>query len=143
MKCRNCDQKTYLVDGKFCCARCRSQGDVVSGQLLDFENGRDSPQCKVTSCEALCPPYEDYCTLHTPKDMINNPPHYNQFGVEVVDILEMYFPNNPHLWNAGKYLLRSGYKGHEIEDLKKLVWYVERYIKFKESNGGQIQSEQR
>lgn len=68
------------------------------------------------------------------QDNVNNPSHYNQFGIEVVDILEMYFPHNPHLWNAGKYLLRSGYKGHEVEDLKKLVWYVERYIKFKESN---------
>jgi hypothetical protein len=66
-------------------------------------------------------------------DMVNNPPHYNQFGIEVIDILELYFPNNPLLFNAGKYLLRSGYKGHEIEDLKKMVFYVQRYIAKKES----------
>ncbi len=91
----------------------------MSRQLLDFED----PDEHLAA----------YRKNHA--DMVNHPAHYNQFGIEVVDILETYFPDNPHLWNAGKYLLRSGYKGHEIEDLKKLVWYVERYIKFKERRG--------
>lgn len=68
-------------------------------------------------------------------DMVNSPPHYNQHHIEVIDIIETYFPNNYHLANACKYLLRSGYKGHEIEDLNKLVWYVQRYIEMKERDG--------
>lgn len=74
-------------------------------------------------------------------DMVEHPPHYNQFGIEVVDILEMYFPNNPHLWNAGKYLLRSGYKHNELEDIRKMIWYAERYLKFKEKNDADAVSE--
>lgn len=66
--------------------------------------------------------------------MVDHPPHYNQGKFEVMDIIEAYFPDNYHLGNATKYLLRSGYKGDEIQDLRKLIWYVNRYIEFKESN---------
>ena len=63
----------------------------------------------------------------TKADMVNHPPHYNQYGVECIDALraacgevfEYYF-----LGNVMKYLWRYRYK-NGIEDLKKANWYLE------------------
>ena len=58
-------------------------------------------------------------------DLINHPPHYTKFPVEVIEITE-------HLdfcrGNAVKYLCRAGLKGDELEDLRKAQWYVSRAI---------------
>lgn len=51
------------------------------------------------------------------------------------DLLDAMFPDNPHLWNAGKYLTRHGRKGgpsKRVEDLRKAVAYLERAIKAEE-----------
>ena len=61
-------------------------------------------------------------------DYVNNPPHYNQAGIEVIDVIEAYHPASYHLGNALKYLCRAPYKGHEKEDLLKCVWYINRYL---------------
>ena len=59
-------------------------------------------------------------------DAVNHPQHYNQFDAEVIDIVR-------HLsfdaGNAVKYLCRAPYKGTELQDLKKALWYVEDEIK--------------
>jgi hypothetical protein len=48
----------------------------------------------------------------------------------VIDVLEDW--DLPfQLANAVKYIARCRYKGKEIEDLKKAIWYVNRYVKFK------------
>lgn len=61
-----------------------------------------------------------------------NPRHYKRsiegLGVEVIDILEFFFGDDPLLFNAGKYLLRAGHKGDLVTDLEKLKWYVQRRI---------------
>jgi hypothetical protein len=58
-------------------------------------------------------------------DMINHPPHYTQFPVEVIEITEnLDFCRG----SAVKYLCRAQYKGNELEDLKKAAWYVQRAI---------------
>ena len=52
------------------------------------------------------------------------------------DLLDALFPDNPHLWNAGKYLTRFGRKGDaskRVEDLRKAVAYLERAIKAEEN----------
>ncbi len=55
-------------------------------------------------------------------DMINHPDHYaGHYSREVIDLTaEMNFCNG----NACKYILRSPWKGREIEDLEKAIWYV-------------------
>lgn len=53
------------------------------------------------------------------------------------DLLDALFPDNPHLWNAGKYLTRFGRKGgasKRVEDLRKAVTYLERAIKAEENH---------
>lgn len=63
------------------------------------------------------------------EDMVNRPPHYqNDLGVEVIDIIECYYKDNYHLGNAVKYLLRANFKGKKKEDLRKCVWYINRWL---------------
>jgi hypothetical protein len=61
-------------------------------------------------------------------DMINHPPHYNQCGIEAIDVIEAYANDNYHRGAALKYLLRADYKGSKLEDLRKAIWYIEREI---------------
>ena len=60
-------------------------------------------------------------------DMVNHPVNYTNHpsGVEVIQITEHM---NFCLGNAIKYLMRSEYKGKQIEDLKKAIWYISREI---------------
>jgi len=79
------------------------------------------------------------------------PPHYVWLGEELAsngaptltanlqswDLLDALFPDNPHLWNVGKYLTRFGRKGDaskRVEDLRKAATYLERAIKTEERN---------
>ena len=77
-------------------------------------------------------------------DQVEQPDHYTWLGraiaelglsdaanVEAWDVLDAAFPDNPHLWNCGKYLLRQGRKGGEekrLEDLLKARQYLDRAI---------------
>lgn len=63
-------------------------------------------------------------------DQVNHPSHYNQGRFEVIEILEDQFAQDPHLWNAVKYLCRAGKKNpaKEVEDLEKAIWYIKRKI---------------
>lgn len=60
-------------------------------------------------------------------DVVNHPPHYNRFPVEVINITEQLDFNRG---NAVKYLARAGFKEgvDELEDLSKAAWYVNRAI---------------
>ena len=63
-------------------------------------------------------------------DPVNHPVHYTAGGIEVIDFLEAWnFPF--HLANAIKYICRAGRKDENktAEDLRKAIWYIERYIK--------------
>ena len=57
---------------------------------------------------------------------VSHPNHYNQ-GIEAIDIIESW-DLNFSLGNAIKYILRSPYKGKQIEDLEKARWYIGREI---------------
>ena len=62
-------------------------------------------------------------------DMVNHPDHYIDGGIETIDFIEAKkLPY--HLGNAVKYISRAGKKEPEktAEDLKKAVWYINRYI---------------
>ena len=63
------------------------------------------------------------------KDVVNHPDHYTDGGIETIDFIEAKkLPY--HLGNAVKYISRAGKKHPEktVEDLKKAVWYINRYI---------------
>jgi len=58
-------------------------------------------------------------------DLVNRPPHYIVNGYETIDILKAYFPNDPLMWNAGKYFLRAGRKGDMVMDIDKCIFYLQ------------------
>ena len=73
----------------------------------------------------------------TENDPVNHPSHYTD-GIETIDYIESkHFPY--HLGNAVKYLSRAGKKNpaETVTDLKKAVWYINRYISLLEKEGDQ------
>jgi hypothetical protein len=62
-------------------------------------------------------------------DNVNHPSHYNDGNIEVIDFIEdknLGFC----LGNAVKYISRAGKKdkSKEAEDIKKAIWYLNRYL---------------
>lgn len=62
-------------------------------------------------------------------DTVKNPKHYTFGKYEVIDILLDWFPNDPLLWQVGKYIARAKHKGKMLQDLYKAKEYLERKIK--------------
>lgn len=60
-------------------------------------------------------------------DLVNQPPHYTQGGVETIDFIEAK-QLNYNLGNVVKYITRADHKGNRLEDLKKARWYLDREI---------------
>ena len=61
-------------------------------------------------------------------DPVNHPKHYTFGNFEVIDVLQDWFPNNPLLWQVGKYIARAERKGRTLEDLRKARFYLDREI---------------
>ena len=64
------------------------------------------------------------------KEQVNHPvnhPDYYVIGIEPIEDIESW-KLNFSLGNAIKYILRSPYKGKQIEDLEKARWYIDREI---------------
>jgi len=68
-------------------------------------------------------------------DVVDRPKHYTMTKFEVIDVLQEFFPEDPLLWQCGKYLMRCKHKGNPIQDLKKMIWYAQRQIKAYEDKG--------
>lgn len=60
-------------------------------------------------------------------DMVNEPPHYTDGGMEVIDFIEAK-KLDYHLGNVVKYVSRAGKKDNELQDLSKAQWYLNRAI---------------
>ena len=61
---------------------------------------------------------------------VDHPRHYNEGKIEVIDIIEDW-DLGFHDGNIIKYILRAKFKGNEIQDLEKAVWYLKRYVKLR------------
>lgn len=71
-----------------------------------------------------------------PDDPVNHPSHYTSGNIEVIDFIEdQKMPY--HLGSATKYICRAGKKdpAKTTEDLRKAVWYINRYIELLEKEG--------
>jgi len=64
---------------------------------------------------------------------VNHPSHYNMGKYECIDVMEDVFGDeavgNFCMLNAFKYLYRHKHKGG-VEDIKKAVWYLNKYLNF-------------
>ena len=66
--------------------------------------------------------------------MVSHPPHYvSKSGMEAIDVIEA-FDLGFCLGNTIKYILRAGFKGDRLEDLKKAAWYLNREIEHPTTN---------
>jgi len=68
--------------------------------------------------------------MTVPNDMVNNPGHYNQGKIEVIDFIEDQ-KLDFRAGNVIKYVCRYQAK-NGLEDLKKARWYLDRLIKEKQ-----------
>lgn len=74
------------------------------------------------------------------EEMVNHPTHYKAGNLEAIDILQTYFPHNPLLWNATKYILRAERKGNKTQDLRKAMWYIQRELQQEQDDASPIYS---
>jgi hypothetical protein len=67
------------------------------------------------------------------KDLVNHPSHYQGNKLECIDVMLDTFGEDGVLYfcklNAFKYLYRAN-KKNGIEDMKKAMWYINKYIEF-------------
>ena len=71
---------------------------------------------------------EDYTVdMSLAPEMVSHPAHYNYGNYETIDIIEDW-DLGFHCGNAVKYISRHQYKGTAIKDIKKAIWYLERYL---------------
>ena len=69
--------------------------------------------------------------MKTKEDMVNNPSHYNQAGIEAIDAIRAATGEGFEYYLQGnilKYLWRYRYK-NGVEDLKKAEWYLREMIR--------------
>jgi len=70
-------------------------------------------------------------------DMVNEPPHYNQAGIECIDAIQAALtPEEFRGYCKGnnlKYTWREQYK-NKTEDLRKAAWYLDKLLKVQGDN---------
>jgi len=65
------------------------------------------------------------------EDVVNNPSHYTQGNIEVIDFL--IDQNFDYIaGNIVKYICRYRYKGNPVQDLRKAKYYLDRLIEIEE-----------
>ena len=65
-------------------------------------------------------------------DTVNHPRHYNQNGIECIDVIEAAIGCQGAadfcMGNAIKYLYRHTMKGQPVEDVRKAIWYLNKWL---------------
>lgn len=73
-------------------------------------------------------------------EAVNHPSHYNQYPIEVIDMMERIFGlEATELWcvmTAFKYRMRMGHKDDIQQDMEKEQWYLRRAesIRYRQMN---------
>ena len=58
---------------------------------------------------------------------VDQPRHYNQGKYETIDVIEDW-ELDFHCGNAVKYIARHKHKGSAKQDIRKAIWYLQRYL---------------
>lgn len=73
-----------------------------------------------------------------PDDSISHPSHYTFGKVESIDLMESVEGRKAVadfcICNCWKYLYRHNHKNNDISDMRKLVWYANKYIELMGGN---------
>jgi len=74
-------------------------------------------------------------------DVVNHPSHYCTGKYECIDVMietqGKKAVQSFCLCNAFKYLYRHERK-NELEDIKKAIWYLNKYVELEEGNEGKV-----
>lgn len=70
--------------------------------------------------------------LEMKADMVNHPPHYKTGGIEAIDYIQAKLSPEEFAGfcrgNMLKYISRAGHKADAAEDMRKALWYGERWL---------------
>lgn len=73
--------------------------------------------------------------VRVPKEMVNHPKHYYSGKFECIEVMLDVFDKDKVAdfceLNAFKYLWRADNKDTDIQDKKKAIWYLTKYIELK------------
>lgn len=89
-----------------------------------------SPQSDAENCCNDCA-HDKECHAKWVDSRINNPAHYTRGKYELTPVIEDW-GLGWHLGNAIKYIMRAEHKGKTEEDLRKAIWYIERFMQYKQ-----------
>lgn len=68
----------------------------------------------------------------TKKDPVNHPEHYETNGIECIDAMVASQGKDAVkefcVCNAFKYIWRNKHKRSSVEDIKKAIWYLEKFL---------------
>jgi len=105
-----------------------SDFDYVKARIEEVLGGKDN----ITHYDLSTQNYPDV-KFKKIKEAVNHPEHYSPGEYEVINVIEAWNLGF-HLGNAIKYISRAGKKdpAKTKEDLRKAVWYIERYIQNKD-----------
>lgn len=114
------------LDGRdFPCNECRAIGN---GEKIHYVKGYIAPE------QPTKPPM---LPVNPPKDEINHPDRYAGGKFECIEVMADVFGKEAVkdfcLLNAFKYIWRQEKKGG-VEDVKKAVWYLNKYIELSDSH---------
>lgn len=70
-------------------------------------------------------------------DMVNSPPHYKVGGIEAIEYIQAKLSPEEFAGycrgNMLKYVSRAGHKADAAEDMRKALWYGERWLKARDA----------
>ena len=121
---------------KICCHNCaHSQKPLNEYPCIGCDESLDRFQPKPTPPEQPTKP--PMPPVNPPKDEINHPDRYAGGKFECIEVMADVFGKEAvkHfcLLNAFKYIWRQEKKGG-VEDVKKAVWYLNKYIELSDSH---------
>lgn len=95
---------------------------VIEEEVIELEKIQNYTKASTTSTK------EDL-----QKEMVNHPSHYKNGNIECIEAMIDVFGKDKVAafceLNAFKYQWRANNKGTDIQDKKKAVWYLNKYIK--------------
>ena len=132
--CVNIEEKSKAI-WKFCCAVGCTDCPVY--EIEEIANGKEN--CFSLDGELPVNIERNYKLIfgteaETDNDVVNHPAHYTQGGIECIDAMKAAFGADELAVYckiaAFKYIWRCEHK-NGLEDIKKAVWYLEKYIDLK------------
>lgn len=71
-------------------------------------------------------------------DVVNSPPHYTVGGIETIDFIQAKLSPEEFAGycrgNMLKYIARAGHKDDAGQDMRKALWYGERWLRARDAS---------